>query len=85
MRKLIKVDTHYVPYYYRYHTNTDQLRDSELFEDVYAMLPNISWSEEHQKWKILFDGPDLGGYDAMQFEWYFDTKEEIIEEMMKGE
>jgi hypothetical protein len=79
-------DNHYfVPWAYRYWTDTEEPREKEYFEDVNMFIPKISWSEEHKKWKLITSGADCGGYDVQDFEIYFDTKEEIFELMLKGD
>lgn len=78
---LVKVDNHYVPWKYRNHTDTLLPTDPDYFDDVYAKLPKVEWCDKHKKYKIIFDGPDFGGYDVYRFEWYYDTKEDIIKAM----
>lgn len=82
---LIKVNNHYVPWSYRRYVEAGEIieDESEYCEDKNASLPMISWDEKYKKWKVAFDGPDTGGYDSQPFAWYFNTKEEIFEAMLK--
>jgi len=82
---LIKVDNHYVPWGYRNHAELkgdSPIKEEEYFEDVHACLPTIEWCDTRKKWKVCFDGADFGGYDVRDFVWYFDSKEDIIKEMI---
>ena len=82
---LIKVGNHYVPWEYRNHAELtgDTPAIPEHYEDVYAALPTIEWCKERMKWKVTFAAADIGGYDVCTIEWYFDSKEDIIQEMME--
>jgi len=82
---LIKVDNHYVPWNYRNHAEIkgDDPADPEYYEDVNAFLPTIEYDEEYSKWKLTFMSADIGGYDVTILTWYFDSKEEILEELLK--
>lgn len=82
---LIKSGNHYVPWDYRNNAEIsgDEPGNPEYYEDVNASLPKISWDEEHRLWKITFSGPDIGGYDAITFVWYYKSKEDILKDMEK--
>ncbi len=76
---LIKVDNHYVPWGYRNHADTLEPTGPDYYDDVYAKMPKVEWCDKYKKYKLTFHGTDFGGYEADEFEWYFDTKEEIFE------
>lgn len=80
---LIEVDGHYVPWSYRNYSEAkgDSVRTKDLFEDVNANLPKISFCDEYMKWKIEFTDTDLGGYDVQSFTWYFDMFSDLYRAM----
>lgn len=83
---LIKVGNHYVPWIYHHNINVNleektikiSKTNSEYIEDINSSFPKAEWDEEYKKYKVSFDGADFGGYDVEDFEWYFDTKEDIL-------
>jgi len=76
---------HYVPWDYRFNAEPsgDVPCNPEHYEDVFASLPIIKWSEKYKKWKVTFISPDFGGYDTIEITWYFNNKEDIIKLMIK--
>jgi hypothetical protein len=80
---LIKVDNHYVSADYLFWDDSGEFRESSMVKDKYASLPEIDFDENSGKWYIKFDSPDGGGYDVTSFEWYFDSEEDIINEMRR--
>jgi|GEM_PF-4541732 len=81
---LIKVGNHYVPWSYRNYLKPDgseELTPEEHYEDVNAFFPKFSFDDCHKKWKIMFSGTDFGGHDVQEFTWYFDSLEDMMEEM----
>lgn len=74
---LIKVDDHYVPWKYRNYSDTLKPTEPNYYDDVNAKMPKVEWCDKYKKYKFTFQGADFGGYDYDEFEWYFDTKEEI--------
>jgi len=80
---LIKVDNHYVPWTYRYYSDTKQKAKmaEEHYEDVYAYLPTIGWCDTCNKFKVMFASADSGGHDVIHLVWYFDTIDDILKEM----
>jgi hypothetical protein len=80
---LIKDGNHYVPW--NYHNNAERHGDEpgnpEFYEDVRASLPSVSWSAQHEKFVLIFDSPDLGGYDVTTLKWYYDSLEDLMEDM----
>ncbi len=80
---LIKVDNHYVSAEYLFWDDSGEYRESDMVEDKNASLPEINFDEKSGKWVIKFDSPDGGGYDVTSFEWYFDSEEDIINEMRR--
>jgi hypothetical protein len=76
---------HYVPWSYVYWSDTLKRREVAHHEDIHAKLPTISWCEEFKKWKVSFTGADSGGYDVQHFEWYYNSREDIIKEMMHND
>ena len=78
---LVKVNNHYVPWDYVFHTISGQPRNTDYVQDANAELPKISWCDEHKKYEVEFTGADCGGRDTRSFVWYFDTVADIMEEM----
>ena len=76
---------YYVPWGYRNWVETEEPRSEESFEDINMFIPTISWCDRYNKWKLTTSGADSGGYDVSDFEIYFDTKEEIVALMLKGD
>jgi len=84
---LIKIGSHYVLYSYRTDVKSDgseKHRIEQHFEDVNVTFPKISWNESYEKWQVKFDGADFAGYDVQHFVWYFDSVEDIINEMKEN-
>lgn len=77
---LIKVDNHYVSAKYLFYEDSGEERTNYI-EDKNASLPRIVFHNDSGKWIVAFDSPDIGGYDVQEFEWYFDSVEDIIKEM----
>lgn len=76
---LIKQDGHYVPWKYQNFCKIEKdVPITGNYEDCNVKLPKISWCEKYKKWKLEFQGPDLGGFDVETFVWYFNKKEDII-------
>lgn len=79
MVPLIKVESHYIPYSYRYWIETNDSKKDQP-DDRCAQLPEITWCNKRKKHKVVFTGSDsIGGAEA--FEWYFDKPEDILKAM----
>jgi hypothetical protein len=78
-KPLIKSDDHYVRHSYRHYLDGS----GDAHEDENASLPTITWDEHRKKWKVSFQAADCGGYDVFICEWWFDTKEDIINHMRR--
>jgi len=68
---------YYVPGGYDIWPDTMEERIPNDCEDEKARPPRIEWSENKQKWALVFDSADCGGYDVQSFIYYFDTKKDI--------
>lgn len=84
MIELIKTEEgYYVPKGYLYYSDTGERRCPEYEEHTCADPPSYSYNEETDKWYLSFSGADIGGYDVGEFDFYFDSEEDLLN-FLKG-
>lgn len=80
---LIKKDTHYVPADYLFYSDNGEEK-KEYIDDINSFFPKLTFDILSDKYTLEFASPDIGGYDTSMFKWYFDSKEELINELQRN-
>lgn len=82
---LVKVGNHYVPWAYHNYLDDDGTETpyEKYNADINASFPKIKWNDDKNKFQVIFSGADFRGYDNQEFVWYFDSIEDIFDEMTK--
>lgn len=81
--ELIRRNGYYVPKHYEFDGDTNKRLEERYYDDVNASVPTIKYNKEIKKWELSFASADIGGYDAIELNYFFDTKEEAVAFIVK--
>ena len=78
---LVKVGNRYVNWEEKFFSDTlEEIEEDLIFLD--RMIMHIEFDKSVEKYRVIFTGPDVGGYDCTNHTYYYDKLEHILSNIM---